>query len=434
MSNGEEEGKGNELTREVHDILSETDLNYVGYVEGRDLNNGEVDVMVCDGFVGNVALKVSEGLWETIHAILKQEAEDNIRAKAAYFLIKHAQQMRPEAAEKTRFYMVSADMCRLGQWPVYMEKIRRQLGLRMGVILNTNQGLEDFGLNQFDRQRAMLKVYEGLMAYEILAQVYFRIRPVARDRAFLQWAYEEGRSKLFEGLSAGKARQGIDEALQLLYSVRTDEAGPKPLVAVTGDYYTRVVPFANNDVLEEMESLGAVLWPQVTFSDCFKMQVLRDSVWRLKNGQALAGARHGLVYMLMAATEFNVKSSTRVKRAFDEPQDISGMNLWQIVAEQAHPVLPPAITAPIASSLRQVQLHADGVLNLISLNCSFGTVVTASLGRALKGLSGPPMLTLIYDGLKKTNEKTRLEAFMEQVRDHFEHNTDLERAGGMETK
>jgi glycerol-3-phosphate acyltransferase PlsX len=90
LSNGEEEGKGNELTREVHSILSETELNYLGYVEGRDLNNGEVDVIVCDGFVGNVALKISEGLWETIHAILKWEAQDNIRAKVAYFLMKRA--------------------------------------------------------------------------------------------------------------------------------------------------------------------------------------------------------------------------------------------------------------------------------------------------------------------------------------------------------
>lgn len=90
LSNGEEEGKGNELTREVHDILSESDLNYIGYVEGRDLNSGEVDVIVCDGFVGNVALKTSEGLWETIHAILKWEAQDNVRAKAAYFLMRRA--------------------------------------------------------------------------------------------------------------------------------------------------------------------------------------------------------------------------------------------------------------------------------------------------------------------------------------------------------
>jgi glycerol-3-phosphate acyltransferase PlsX len=90
LSNGEEEGKGNDLTREVHRVLSETDLNYIGYVEGRDLNNGEVDVIVCDGFVGNVALKISEGLWETIHAILKWEAKDNIRAKVAYFLMGRA--------------------------------------------------------------------------------------------------------------------------------------------------------------------------------------------------------------------------------------------------------------------------------------------------------------------------------------------------------
>jgi glycerol-3-phosphate acyltransferase PlsX len=90
LSNGEEEGKGNELTREVHNILLNTDMNYVGYVEGRDLNSGEVDVIVCDGFVGNVALKVSEGLWETIHAILKWEAQDNIRAKVAYFLMRRA--------------------------------------------------------------------------------------------------------------------------------------------------------------------------------------------------------------------------------------------------------------------------------------------------------------------------------------------------------
>jgi glycerol-3-phosphate acyltransferase PlsX len=90
LSNGEEEGKGNELTREVHELLSQTNMNYIGYVEGRDLNSGRVDVIVCDGFVGNVALKISEGLWETVHGILKWEARDNLRAKVAYFLMGRA--------------------------------------------------------------------------------------------------------------------------------------------------------------------------------------------------------------------------------------------------------------------------------------------------------------------------------------------------------
>jgi len=90
LSNGQEEGKGNELTREVHEHLSQATMNYVGYVEGRELNSGQIDVIVCDGFVGNVALKISEGLWETIHAILRWEAQDNIRAKVAYFLMGRA--------------------------------------------------------------------------------------------------------------------------------------------------------------------------------------------------------------------------------------------------------------------------------------------------------------------------------------------------------
>ncbi len=62
----------------------------------------------------------------------------------------------------------------------------------------------------------------------------------------------------------------------------------------------------------------------------------------------------------------------------------------------------------------------------MTLNCSFGTVVTAALSRALRQGHDTPMLTLIYDGLKKTNEKTRLEAFMEQVWDHFRNRQNRE--------
>jgi phosphate acyltransferase len=71
LSNGEEDTKGNELTREAHAILKRLDLNYRGYVEGTELYNGEADVVVTDGFVGNVALKISEGVAELILSLLK---------------------------------------------------------------------------------------------------------------------------------------------------------------------------------------------------------------------------------------------------------------------------------------------------------------------------------------------------------------------------
>jgi glycerol-3-phosphate acyltransferase PlsX len=72
LSVGSEESKGNELTRETYRLLEHSRLNFVGNVEGRDLYNGSVDVIVCDGFIGNVALKISEGLADAVKGLLRK--------------------------------------------------------------------------------------------------------------------------------------------------------------------------------------------------------------------------------------------------------------------------------------------------------------------------------------------------------------------------
>jgi len=80
MSVGEEESKGNDLTKEVHKALKQVNLNFIGNVEGRDIYNGRADVIVCDGFTGNVALKTSEGLIEAVLQLLKEELSSNLQA------------------------------------------------------------------------------------------------------------------------------------------------------------------------------------------------------------------------------------------------------------------------------------------------------------------------------------------------------------------
>jgi len=90
LSNGEEESKGNELIRETNAILRKTSIGYVGPVEGRDIFNGRADVVVCDGFVGNAALKICEGLAEAIGAMIKEEVKGSLMAKLAYLLARGA--------------------------------------------------------------------------------------------------------------------------------------------------------------------------------------------------------------------------------------------------------------------------------------------------------------------------------------------------------
>ena len=86
LSNGEEEGKGNELTRAASEQLSLTGLNYIGYVEGRDIFGGEVDVVVCDGFTGNVTLKTMEGVASFVVGVLKDAFRQNLMSRMGYLL------------------------------------------------------------------------------------------------------------------------------------------------------------------------------------------------------------------------------------------------------------------------------------------------------------------------------------------------------------
>jgi glycerol-3-phosphate acyltransferase PlsX len=90
LSIGEEEGKGNELTRETFALLKQLPLNFIGNVEGRDLYSGSVDVIVADGFVGNVALKTSEGVAKLVRAILKETLAETITRQVGYLLSRSA--------------------------------------------------------------------------------------------------------------------------------------------------------------------------------------------------------------------------------------------------------------------------------------------------------------------------------------------------------
>jgi glycerol-3-phosphate acyltransferase PlsX len=90
LSIGEEVGKGNTLVKETYARLAASSLNFVGNVEGRDVFQGNVDVIVCDGFVGNICLKLSEGLASAAMRMLKDEIMKSTIAKIGYLLARPA--------------------------------------------------------------------------------------------------------------------------------------------------------------------------------------------------------------------------------------------------------------------------------------------------------------------------------------------------------
>lgn len=90
LSIGEEDIKGNEVTKEAFKLIKKSKLNFIGNIEGKDIFSGMADVVVCDGFIGNIALKISEGLAETILKMLKQEISSVSTGRVGYLLMKPA--------------------------------------------------------------------------------------------------------------------------------------------------------------------------------------------------------------------------------------------------------------------------------------------------------------------------------------------------------
>ena len=90
LSIGEEETKGNELTREAHRLLKAANLNFTGNIEARDVYHGQADVIVCDGFTGNIVLKISEGLVETVETLLGDELSSTFSGRMGSLLSRRA--------------------------------------------------------------------------------------------------------------------------------------------------------------------------------------------------------------------------------------------------------------------------------------------------------------------------------------------------------
>ncbi len=88
MSIGEEESKGNELIKTTHNLLKSMDINFIGNVEGREVYVGEADLIVTDGFTGNITLKVTEGVVDMLLSMLKREITGSILSKIGFFFLK----------------------------------------------------------------------------------------------------------------------------------------------------------------------------------------------------------------------------------------------------------------------------------------------------------------------------------------------------------
>ncbi|MEW6319956.1 MAG: phosphate acyltransferase PlsX [Acidobacteriota bacterium] len=133
LSIGEEETKGTELTREAHRLLKASPLRFVGNVEARDIFSGAADVIVCDGFTGNVALKLSEGLVEMVEELLGDELRSTFSSQVGYLLSRRAFRRFRKRVDYTEYggapLMGVAGLCIVGHGRSSAKAVRNAIAM-----------------------------------------------------------------------------------------------------------------------------------------------------------------------------------------------------------------------------------------------------------------------------------------------------------------
>jgi glycerol-3-phosphate acyltransferase PlsX len=143
MSVGEEKIKGNELTKEAFERLQDSPLNFIGNVEGKDIYSGKADVIVSDGFTGNVALKVSEGVVETFSYFARTEIMKNFFAKIGLFLMKRNLKKIYKKVDYTEYggaqLLGINGVCIIGHGRSNSNAVKNAIGLAKDFVLNKVQ-------------------------------------------------------------------------------------------------------------------------------------------------------------------------------------------------------------------------------------------------------------------------------------------------------
>jgi glycerol-3-phosphate acyltransferase PlsX len=143
MSIGEEDSKGNELTREVFAKLQASTLNFIGNLEGKDTYTGRADIIVSDGFTGNVALKVSEGVVETIFYMARNEIMKNLFAKVGLFLMKRNLRKLYKKVDYTEYggaqLLGINGVCIIGHGRSNPTAVKNAIGLAKDFVVNKVQ-------------------------------------------------------------------------------------------------------------------------------------------------------------------------------------------------------------------------------------------------------------------------------------------------------
>ncbi|MFW6163716.1 MAG: hypothetical protein ACODAJ_13180, partial [Planctomycetota bacterium] len=242
----------------------------------------------------------------------------------------------------------------------------------------------------------------------------FETRPYERQAGATDAAFDHHVMRVAEAVGRRDFLPTVVHALEALDGIDTEPRGTRPAVGLIGDRYMMVNSLLNNGLVEHVERLGGEVWLTPYCTDYLRAQGYLYPKMLRKTGRFAAALVHSIRHIVQ------MRDYDRIEQLF-APFLINDREptLAEIIA-YAQPYFPPEMEVPIIGNVAKAVDFARkgcaGLINLVPFGCLLGNAYAASFPRLRADHNGIPILNLVFDGLQATNQRTRLEAFMSQIR------------------
>jgi predicted CoA-substrate-specific enzyme activase len=321
--------------------------------------------------------------------------------------------------EKSAFFMPAANgPCRFGQYHRFHRLVLDELGYPQVPVYSPDQSetmYDEVGMvgDDFDHI-----AWNGVVAIDLLEKKLREIRPYERRPGDADQVYRHFLQKSYEALrDRGDLLAVLKEARRTFDDVALVVNGGKPVVGVVGEIYTRANTFSNENAVREIEALGGEVWmPPIGEWLLYVTHSSRKS--------ALAARRYKQLLQVLLKDRIQKKVEHRLEEVFHGSirnlKEPSIPETLELAREYLHPSFEGEAILSIGKSRDFVRKGAAGLVNIMPFTCMPGTVVNSLFRRFREEHDNIPFLNLAYDGQEQTHTKTRLEAFMYQVRQFHE--------------
>jgi predicted nucleotide-binding protein (sugar kinase/HSP70/actin superfamily) len=319
--------------------------------------------------------------------------------------------------DRSAFFMASGrGPCRFGQYNRFHRLILDEMGLSQVSIFAPDQD-EDLYNELGVIGKGFSKIaWRGVVSVDLLQKRLREIRPYEKHPGESEALYQSYLEKICHALRENKGTSKLlKEAGTVFNNVVLNGMERKPIIGIVGEIYIRSNRFGNEDLVKNIERLGGEVWLPPLAEWLLYINYTSKS-------RSFRQAKYGSYFSNLCTNEVQKVIEYKLSKSFHNSFMVPSEPRTEEIIKKASPYLHPSFEGEailsIGKAIDYVSKGAMGLINTMPFTCMPGTIVNALLKRCRDDYDNIPLLTLAYDGQKDSNTKTRLEAFVYQVRQY----------------